>query len=364
MVMAERDGVRTASAPVTMIDAVALGGQVVAALARVPFRRPFAGTAGLRANLTTNVTREVLRTFMGNVGGLPIEELRSFEQLADQMCGVVLPPVMRALGVDERQTQLGGVPGLMYVPRDRPPDGVIVHLHGGGFVGTSPRMYGAFMARLCRLTRCAVFVVDYRLPPEFPYGAALDDAADVLEALHRKGVPARSLFVSGDSRGGGLANSLLLAATGRELHCHPAGLLLFSPEVELLLEDPAPDDSPHDIVPWKVPAPAHARRDPGAAYFDQAQADLSGFPPTFVSWGGDETFRDAIRLFVKRLRATGVVHRAYESDDLFHVFPVVMPFADESRRVQREAGRFVRDLLAGAPRPPLAVTTGGRETAG
>lgn len=359
MVMARRDGVRTASAPVTMIDAMALGGQVMAALARVPFRRPFAGTAGLRTNLTTNVTREVLRTFMGNVGGLPIEELRSLEQLADQMCGVVMPPVLRALGVEERPMALGGVPGLMYAPRDRRPDGVIVHLHGGGYVGTSPRMYGAFMARLCRLTRCALFVADYRLPPEFPDRASLDDAADVLEDLHRRGVSSRSLFLAGDSRGGGLATSLLLAATGRELHCHPAGLLLFSPEVELLLEDPAGGDRPHDIVPSKAPAAAHSRgRDPGPAYFDQAQADLSGIPPTFVSWGGDETFRDAIRLFVKRLRATGVVHRAYESDAMFHVFPIVMPWADESRRVQREASRFVRDLLASAPRPPADVTRG------
>ena len=62
----------------------------------------------------------------------------------------------------------GGVLGVLYLPRGRPPTGVILYLHGGGYIGTSPRMYAFFTARLCRETQCAVFVADYRLAPEFP----------------------------------------------------------------------------------------------------------------------------------------------------------------------------------------------------
>ncbi len=93
MVMAERDDVRTASLPVTVVDAVALSGQMLAALARLPFRRPFAGGSTARANLGTNLTREVVRSFISNASGLPIEEFRSIEHLVDDICGVVFAAV-------------------------------------------------------------------------------------------------------------------------------------------------------------------------------------------------------------------------------------------------------------------------------
>lgn len=360
MVMAERDDVRTASFPVTVVDAVALSGQLLAALARLPFRRPFAGGSTALANLRTNLTREVVRSFMSNTSGLPIEEFRSIEHLVDDICGVVLPPVVRALGVEQRPVELGGVAGLMYVASGRPADGVILYLHGGGFIGTSPRMYATFVARLCRETGCAVFVADYRLAPEFPFPAGLDDAADVLAALHEMGVPSERLFIAGDSSGGGLANSLLLAAPERIRSCRPAGVILFSPEVDLHLREPSiMDNAPYDILPWNIPTAVYLHgEDPSHSYFDLHEADLSGFPPTFVSWGEAEMFRDAIRMFVRRLETAGVAHQAHESPGMFHVFPILMPWADESRRVYQEVASFVRDILVGAPALPPAATGG------
>lgn len=360
MVMAERDDVHTASLPVTVIDAMALSGQLLAALARLPFRRPIAGGSTARANLGTNLTREVVRSFMSNASGLPIEEFRSIEHLVDDICGVVLPPFVRALGVQQRPMDLGGVPGLIYAASGRPPDGVILYLHGGGFIGTSPRMYATFAARLCRETGCAVFVADYRLAPEFPFPAGLDDAADVLAALHERGAPPERLFIAGDSSGGGLANSLLLAAPERGLPFRPAGVILFSPEVDLHLREPSiMDNAPYDILPWNIPTAVYLHgEDPSRSYFDHHEADLSGFPPTFVSWGEAEMFRDAIRMFVQRLETSQVVHQGHESPGMFHVFPILMPWADESRRVYREVARFVRDILADAPPLPPAATAG------
>jgi monoterpene epsilon-lactone hydrolase len=227
-------------------------------------------------------------------------------------------------------------------------------LHGGGFIGTSPRMYAAFAARLCRETGCAVFVADYRLAPEFPYPAGMQDAVAVLVALRERGAPKERLFIAGDSSGGALANSVLLSAPHEELACTPAGVILLSPEVDLRLDEPSiRENAPYDILPWNIPTAAYLHgADPNRAYFDQLRADLSRFPPTFVSWGGAEMFRDAIRLFVARLRASGVVHEVHEAPGMFHVFAILMPWADESRAVYSQVARFAHAILAGAP--PLA----------
>ena len=78
-------------------------------------------------------------------------------------------------------------------------------------------------------------------------------------------------------------------------------------------------------------------------------ADLSGFPPTCVTWGGDEMFRDPIRRYVDRLRAAGVPTDAREFEGMFHVFEILMPWADDSREVFRHVQRFIERVLADAP---------------
>ena len=359
MVMADRDGVRTASVAVTAIDALALGTQMVAAAARVPFRKPLAGHSSVWENLGTNLTRELLRSFLGNLSALPVDEFRSLERLIDDICGVVLPPLVRALDVEERALILGGVPGQLYVTRTDPPEGIILYLHGGGFIGTSPRMYATFCARLSRATRCAVFVADYRLAPEFPFPAGIHDAVDVLVALHDRGAPPERVLIAGDSAGGGLANAVLLSQSTNLPHM-PAGLILLSPEVDLRLEEPSfQTNAASDVVPWNIPTSAYLHgEDAGHIYFEQHQADLSAFPPTFVSWGADEMFRDPIRLFVERLRTSGVAYEAHEAEGMFHAFQIVLPWAEETRAVYHDLARFTDHLLDGAPPLPPGVTRG------
>jgi monoterpene epsilon-lactone hydrolase len=232
---------------------------------------------------------------------------------------------------------------------------VILYLHGGGYIGTSPRMYAFFTARLCRETECAVFVADYRLAPEFPYPAGAEDAAAAYHALVSRGVPCERILLAGDSGGGGLANTLLLEAPGRVDPIRPAGLVLFSPEVDLELNEPSiTENADLDILPWNIPTAAylHGSADSGAVA--PLTADLSNFPPTFVSWGGDEMFRDPIRRYVERLRHAGIPMHAHEFEGMFHVFQILMPWADGSREAFRHLRQFVHDLIAeAAPSPWL-----------
>jgi len=351
MVMADRPEVRTASPAVAAIDTVLLAQQMVGALCRVPFRRPFSGPSGLAGNLGATVTREVVRTFMGYSSSLPIEEFRSIEQIVDELCRVVMPPVVISRGVDRRLTEFGGVPGMLYTPKGRRPDGVILYLHGGGYIGTSPRMYAFFTSRLCEESGCAVFVADYRLAPEFPFPAGLRDAAAVLAAFTEAGVPRERLIVAGDSGGGGLANALVQAAADHDELVSPAGLVLFSPEVDLRLDQPSiTANADSDILPWNIPTAAYLHgEDPTDRWFDAAADDFSEFPPTYVTWGSDEMFRDPIRTFVDRLEAAGISHTAAEEEGMFHVFPILMPWATASRRVFGAVDAFIRGILDGAP---------------
>jgi monoterpene epsilon-lactone hydrolase len=351
MVMGRRPGVARSSWPIATTDLIGLAGQLTAALARVPFRSPWSGEGSLPHNLGVAVTRETIRSFMGYSSSLPIDEFRSVELVLDDLCGVVLPPLVRSLDVTQHAATVAGVPGIWYRPKGAV-RGTMLYLHGGGYVGTSPRMYALFTAWLCRQTGLEIFVADLRLAPEFPFPAGLEDAVLVLEALLVAGADPSRLMVGGDSSGGGLASSLVYSMR-RIGHRPLAGVVLFSPELDLLLDEPSvADNAGRDILPWNIPTAAYLHgRNPEGQAVSGVDQDVVGWPPTFVSFGGDEMFRDAIRRFVLHLDQAGVDTVAIEEPGMFHVFPILMPWAEASRRAYRAVGAFVQDHLPGGEAP-------------
>jgi acetyl esterase/lipase len=353
MVMADRPDVETTSAPIAALDLLGLGAQMVGAFARVPFRRPWAGPLTLPGNIGAAVTREVLRTFMGYSVGLRIEEFRSMEQALDMACRVVMPPIVASHNVRTYEATVGGVPGIWYIPRKEEPVGTIMYLHGGGYIGTSPNMYAFFTAALCEETSCEIFVADYRLAPEFPYPVPLEDAMAVLRALvATEGRNPDTLFVAGDSGGGGLASSLVLALEAEGLP-RPAGAILFSPEVDLRLDEPSvSQNAKWDILPWNIPTASYLHGEDASSEFVSpvGAQDLKQYPPTLVAFGDEEMFRDPIKRFVQRLREADVDVVALEEPGMFHVFPILMPWADSSRRVHRAIRVFIHHGLEAARR--------------
>jgi epsilon-lactone hydrolase len=319
----------------------------------------------LPRNLAVSATRELTRSLLGFASSLPIDEFRSLEQMLDKMAGRVLPPFVTLQGVSVAPDRLAGVPGVWFRPRGtvtrRPNEpgegpttspGTIVYLHGGGYIGTSPRMYALFMAHLARVTQCDVFVADYRLAPEFPFPAAADDIVSIVGHLIDRGLPAERLIIAGDSGGGGLVGTVLQRITkvGTE---RPGAVLLFSPEVSLTLsEGSVTENAPLDVLPWNIPVDSYLHGvDPLDVRVDVLLDDLSGWPPTFLVSGGDEMFRDAIRALSQRLHDAGVPREALEVEGMFHVFPFLLPWARESRDVYDRAGKFVRDVLGGTLEP-------------
>ncbi len=346
MVMGRRPGVERSTWPVAVTDLAGLLGQIGVGLAHVPLRRPWQGRGNVAHNVAVVTTREVMRTFMGYSTSLPIDQFRSVELFLDDLCGVVLTPFVQVRGVDHEDDSVGGVLGEWFRPRSDRSGGTILYLHGGGYVGTSPRMYSVFVAALARHTGCDVFVPDLRLAPEFPFPADLEDAAAALHGLLGSGVDARSLVVAGDSSGGGLVTTLV-AAEIRAEQLPVAGAVLFSPEVSLEFDCPSVrQNAKSDILPWNIPTTAYLHGvDPSSPLVSAVSQDLSGWPSTFVSIGGDEIFRDAIRHFSFHLDEADVDAEIHEEPGMFHVYPILMPWSDAGRRTVVAAGNFVRHRL-------------------
>src|SRR5580698_3295830 len=122
MAMGNRPEVKTAPRPIVALDVSLLAVHFGAALARVPWRRPFAGDSSVLSNLGTAVTREVIRAFMGYASSLRIPEFRSLELVLDDICKGIMPPIVRSLDVEGRPAEFGGVPGILYVPRHMVPE--------------------------------------------------------------------------------------------------------------------------------------------------------------------------------------------------------------------------------------------------
>ena len=353
MAMGNRPGVETAQAPVAALDVALLAQQLAAALLRVPFRRPLRqGGSNPAANLGICVTREVIRSFMGYTSSLPIPEFRSVELVLDDICKVIMPPVVRSLDVQGHPAELGGVPGILYRPRRREPVGVDplparrrLHRHLAPDVRLLHRP-GVQGDRLRRLRG--------RLPPgaRVPLPGRRRGRHRRLRGparprrAQRAALPGRRL---GRRRAGQQHAAVLRRAASKPIR--PAGLILFSPEVDLRLDEPSVTENAHlDILPWNIPTASYLHgEDASSASISPLTADLDGFPPTFVAWGGDEMFRDPIRRYAERLRAAGVPTHAHEFEGMFHVFQILMPWAEKSRAAFAHLQTFVQKLVADAP---------------
>ncbi len=129
--------------------------------------------------------------------------------------------------------------------------------------------------------------------------------------------------------------------------------MLFSPEVDLDLSHPSiTANAQSDILPWNVPVSPYLQ---GVQPNDErvsaiyAKPDPEWFPPTFVCWGADEMFRDGISEFAERLSAAGVTVYAIEEAGMFHVFPILMPWAESSKRVFRALRELSRQHISSDP---------------
>ena len=186
----------------------------------------------------------------------------------------------------------------------------VVHFHGGGYCVGSPRIARTWAAHLSALASCRVVLPEYRLAPEHPYPAALDDARDVMKALVSDVAPG-SIVLSGDSAGGGLALSLALALRDEDQQL-PAGCILVSPWLDLGRDRAAmPELVRRDVLlsPRWLKACATAYADP-MSWSDPSVSPLvaepGGLPPLLIQAGTDDLLAPDAEGLAARAYTAGV----------------------------------------------------------
>ncbi|TCK20319.1 alpha/beta hydrolase [Pseudonocardia endophytica] len=258
--------------------------------------------------------------------------------------GAVLP---LPRGVRRASGSLGGVPAEVVSGVGAPGPHRVLYLHGGGYLVGSPASHRALLAGLSRATGTPVHALDYRLAPEHPYPAAVDDALAAFRALRAAGHPARSIAVAGDSAGGGLAMALVLRlrAAGEEL---PGSVGLISPWLDLDCVSPvltrnAATDAMLDPS-WLPQAARDYRGATGATAPELCplDADLTGLPPLHVVAGSDEVLVDDADRLVERAGTAGTTVTYHRADGMWHAFPVLAGTLREADRALDELGAHLR----------------------
>lgn len=230
------------------------------------------------------------------------------------------------------------------VARDTGP--VLLYFHGGGYVFGSPRTHRAMLARLSGLSGLPACLPQYRLAPEHPFPAAVEDALSAYRAVaeHPGGV-----ILGGDSAGGGLALALLgeILRTGEHV---PKGLFAFSPFTDLTysgesIEENAqadvmlPTNRTDEMVEMYLPD--GGAEDPRAS---PLFADFAGAPPVWLTVGDTEILRDDTLRLADRMRGRGAAVEVNLEHDLPHVWPIFQPYLPEAMATLRGLSGWLRSL--------------------
>lgn len=266
-------------------------------------------------------------------------------RLARLSAGLPLPR-----GTDVVRSSVGGVPVEVVTAKGAGQARTVVHLHGGGYCVGTPKLAHTWAAKLSAQADCRVVLPDYRLAPEHPHPAALDDARAVLKAVKAE-AGAEPVVLSGDSAGGGLALALTLALRdeGSEL---PAGCLLLSPWLDLAADRRAdPWRLRHDVLlspPWlEACARAYATPDQWAdPAVSPLRARLGGLPPLLIQVAGDELLLLDAQLLAAAGSAAGIDVTCSLWPGMWHDFPLQAGLVAAADSAVAQAAWFVRSVTA------------------
>lgn len=284
---------------------------------------------------------EIARLFAKTEAGLPLRERR--RQWEAEAAEEPLPE-----GASFQTVVAGGVPAEWVEMPGADASRVFLFLHGGGYNSGSPRTHHKLAAHLAQATGLRLLVPDYRLAPEHPYPAAVKDALLAYGWLLAQGYRPEDIVVGGDSAGGGLTLSMLLAL--REAGAAtPRAAILLAPWTDLTVSSSSyerlRDKDPvitreglRDAGLWYA-----GRRDPADPMLSPLFADLAGLPPLLIHAGGDEVMVEDSTRLAERAEAAGVKVTLKVWPELWHVFHHGVPNVPESKEAIDEIGAYLRE---------------------
>ncbi|MCP2167179.1 alpha/beta hydrolase [Goodfellowiella coeruleoviolacea] len=281
-----------------------------------------------------------------------VEQLRA--GFAAMMASMAVPA-----GIETAEAVLGSRRALLVQPADRPHTGTILYFHGGSYVVGSPETALSLTGNLVTRTGFRALSLDYRLAPEHPFPAAIDDAVAAYRALLDAGADPASIAFAGDSAGGGLTVTTCLSARAAGLPL-PAAIVAFSPGLDGTRTGESMDTKA-GIDPYftrqslQVTGAMYlAGQDPHQELISPALfGDLTGFPPMLLQVGTNEVLLDDSTRLAARARAAGVDVILDVTADVPHVFQAFTGVLDEADHALDRAALFLVQHVrtVGSPTP-------------
>lgn len=269
-----------------------------------------------------------------------VEELREFVQ--QFWVGFGGP----TKGVDVQPVLISAIRGEWVVPESATGRRVILYFHGGGFIAGSPETHRPLVSRLAHAASARALVPQYRLAPEFPYPAALRDAADAYRWLLTQGITPANIIFAGDGSGGGLAISTLLALRNAGLPL-PAAAVCFSPWADMTLSgwSMLKNKSSDDALSWELLSicARHYLKgaSPAEAFASPIYGDFRGLPPMMIHAGSAEVLKDDASRLGERAAAANVNVNVEVYEGMPHLFQG-LPELPEAKVSITRAAAFIK----------------------
>jgi len=291
--------------------------------------------ASRRSKLLAWVTRRTMKNRLGASGSVP-KERESLEKMSRLMS-------RRAPGPE---ATVNGVPGEWQLPQTGDGGRTILYLHGGGYVLGSPLSHRDMVGAIADAAHARAFIADYRLGPEHPFPAAVEDAVAAYQGLVDSGIDPAKLCIAGDSAGGGLTVAALVAIRDRKLPL-PAGGICISPWADLTcssnsmtsMAEADPMLKP-DALRWMAGLYLNGQ-DPKSPLASPVFADLEGLPPLLIQVGTEEALYDDAITLSRVAHEAGVDATLEVWEGMMHVWHLMAKLIPEGKQAIQAIGAFV-----------------------
>ncbi|HWQ05055.1 MAG TPA: alpha/beta hydrolase [Longilinea sp.] len=264
-----------------------------------------------------------------------LEDQRSWQEKSTRFFKIPNDVIIKTLSVDGIRAELIDVEGSG--------NGIILYLHGGAYAVGSVNVHREFLARLAKSCQMKVLAIDYRLAPEHPFPAALEDSLAAYHWLLSQGYDPSNIVIAGDSAGGGLAIATLISLRDGKLPL-PACALCISPWLDL---SSTPEEINNNNDPLLNPKILGIYSRYYAGHTDAANplispifADLQGLPPMIIQAGTNEILLDEIQQFYKKACQAGIEIILDCWQGMFHVFQII-PVLPETKLSLEKIANFI-----------------------
>lgn len=238
-----------------------------------------------------------------------------------------------------------GTPAEWITPKKPLKNRAVIYLHGGGYLLGSVSTHSPLMARIALASKTKILAVEYRLAPENPYPAALEDAVNSYQWLVKQGYDPKNIVLAGDSSGGGLAIATLLKLRDEGI-TQPAGCACISPWLDLTntgetIQSHAEKDLLVNSVGLSLAAFNYVTPDKFInPYVSPLYADLKGLAPLYIHVSGSEALLDDTIRFEKKAKEAGVEIDVQVWHNMLHVWQA-FGFLPEARKSIKSIGQFI-----------------------